>query len=346
MAQYRHRLASLFLLVLVGIAEAQPGQHSSELDFEPPKPRGPSPELNTAPADENPNILRRSWQYAEQKRDEMTETWLGWTQGIDSFLSGTESEAAQNKSYLKIELKSTFEESGEMESDARIKAKVDLPNTKRRLKLVFSSDDREEDTLEERVRPKSTGERVRKEESIAGLLFEPDNENRKWKRKVSAGVKFRSPPDPYVRFRVNRDWEMKDSKWSARFEEEVWYFDAKGWGSTAELEFIRPITENYSLSIFSGAEYRDEFDAWEFVQTLSTRHRLDKRSSIEYRLGLFGLSQPNPRLTSFFIGSSYRKLIHEDWVVMTFSPELFFPREENWSAEPSVTFRLEIFFTE
>ena len=73
---------------------------------------------------------------------------------------------------------------------------------------------------------------------------------------------------------------------------------------------------------------------------------VSERSAVHYRFGALGASQPVPRVNGVFYGLSWQYQLYEDWIFLGLSPEVFYPRELNWSAEPSITAKLEIFFTE
>ena len=108
----------------------------------------------------------------------------------------------------------------------------------------------------------------------------------------------------------------------------------------------RPLGERYRLRYFTGLEFEDRNDFFENVQLLSLSYRINERESMEYRLGGFANNEHRSRLTAYFVGANYRNQIHEDWVYFTVSPELYFARDEGWDAEASLTFRLDVFFSE
>lgn len=292
---------------------------------------------------DDPGFFLRSLQSVERQRDIVGGGYVWLARGIDDFFTDEGDEIVANESYLKLDLRHTFEESGESITDVRVKAKLDLPNTEDRVKLAFSSDERQDESLEQRVRPVSTGERIQRESSVAELQVQPRSEWRRWKRKGSLGIRTRTPPVPFGRYRLTRAWELSPL-WRSEFQQEFWYFDDRGWGETSELTFWRPLSDSLLLRFWGEAEFRDETDRFDYVEIASVVHRLSERSGLEYRVGVLGASRPNLRLNAFFWGLSYRLRVHEDWVFLSATPELFYPREEGWSAEPSFTLRLEVYF--
>jgi len=288
---------------------------------------------------------KRSLQSLEKFRDKTTEDYSDLSTSIDEFFYGKKLEETSNDSYLKLEIQNTFYKSGETEQDVKLKAKLDLPNTEKKFKLVFSSDAEKEESLEERVHNDASGERIEADESFAGVEYQPAPEKSQWNKSFTGGIKLRTPLLPFAKFDLDNKWRLSEF-WTSEFEQSFWYLDDKGFGETSELSFIRPITDSYQLKVSSELEFRDENNTFSYDLILSTTHRLDHASSIEYYVGSLGESQPTNQVTHYILGANYRKLLHEDWLFLNIEPGLSFPREENWKAQPSFSLELQIYFTD
>jgi len=307
------------------------------------------PPLLAAPVENNPEREKTWWQKIlgelEEDRDTTTQKYLSMSRSIDQYFYGKELDKTTNKSHLKLELKNTLYSGGEMERDVKLRGKIDLPNTKKRLKLVFTSSTDLERSLEDRVTDNASGERIKKDSSFAGLEFSPEKDKDEWRKAFTAGIKLRTPLLPFAKYDLEKDWVLSD-KWTANFEQVFWYLDDDGFGETSQLRFMRPITESYRMEISSELEFRDKENTFYYDLILSTTHRLNPSSSIEYYTGGIGESQPTNQVTSYILGASYRKLLHEDWLFLNLEPRLSFPRDENWDPQPSFTLRLQVYFSE
>lgn len=344
-------LSALLLCVSLGAGAQEfisPEPHSREL-----KPREDELQIDDRSSESEQSTqpsfitrgITRGLKAMESSRDYLSTGYVGMAANLDHYFTEQTFDEGPNESYIKLELRDTMFEQGDHEYDVRIKAKVDLPNTERRLKLIFSSDERQDESLESRTRAISTGERVGRQSSVTGIEYTPSAEWHRWKRSARLGIRVRVPLVPFARYRLLREWEMGEH-WDGRFRESFWYFDDRGWGATSEISFSRPINEQLSFKLWGEAEYKDSEDGYEFVQGYSLFHFLSERALAEYRMGFIGSSQPNPRTNSFFWGLHYRRSLYEDWVFLNFIPEIYYPREEGWSAEPSVTFKLEVYFSD
>lgn len=309
-------------------------------------------------ADDSPAVLaeeiiapKKSWwqktmDKVDANRDVTAQKYLSMSKSIDQYFYGKPLEKSTNKSYIKLELENTFYKAGEIEQDVKLRAKLDLPHTKRRAKLVFTSSADLEESLEDRVTNDASGDqRIKKESSFAGIEFTPLEKLTDWETNFTAGIKLRTPLLPFAKYELENDWKLSE-KWTSTFEQAFWYLDDDGFGETSQLRFNRPITETYSLEISSELEFRDKENTFFYDLVLSTTHRLNPISSIEYYTGGIGESQPTNQVTNYILGATYRKLLHEDWLFFNLEPALSFPRDENWHPQPNFTLRLQIYFSE
>lgn len=290
-------------------------------------------------------FFSRSLQTAEETRNEWSESWVDFAEGVDRYFSKEEAPPDyKNESYVKVQFKQTWEERGEIQTDVRVKAKFDLPNTQRKMKVFFSSDEASENTLEERVRSNSTGERFNRKESVSGIEITPDDEWNKWKRSARLGVKLRAPLVGFGRYRMRRPMENW-GEWTPEFLQEVWYFSDRGWGETSEFELIRPLGERQSLRYWTVLEYEDQYDFFQNVHVLSLSQGLSDRTAVDYRSGLVFSNEFEAELRAYFFGASYTYKLYKEWVFVTASPEVYFPRDDGWNGELSFTIKLDVYFS-
>ena len=267
--------------------------------------------------------------------------WL--TRNIDNYFADDANEGLTDESYLRLELKSTLRKSGEVSDDVRLKAKVDLPGTKQRLKLVFDSENKEDTNQQTRIRPVSTGQRIERDNSVAGLEYVNEKDPFKWRMSTGAGARLRSTLIPYARVKWKKRTAIGDS-WHADFTQAIRYFDDKGLSEYTQMEFVRPISSTLILRQFNELEYRDRENRFDFASTINLTQSISDSAGIEYRMGGFGNSKVRREVSSYFIGTTYSKRLTRESVFLTVSPELSFARDKNWNTDPSLTFQLDIYF--
>jgi hypothetical protein len=280
---------------------------------------------------------------AIKSHEAIGKSYLWLTRNIDNYFADEANEGLVDESYLRLELKSTFRKSGERVNDARLKAKVDLPGTKQRLKLVFDSENKEDTNQQTRISPVSTGRRIERESSVAGLEYVSEKDPLKWRMSTSAGARLRSTLVPYARIKWKKRTPIGDG-WYSDFTQAIRYFDDKGLSEYTQMEFIRPISSTLELRQFNEIEYRDRENRFDFASTVSIIQSINQMSGIEYRAGGFGNSEGEREVDSYFLGTTYSQRLTKESVFLTISPQLSFSRDNDWNTDPSLTFQLDIYF--
>lgn len=290
--------------------------------------------------------IKKTSKWVERQRDFLSDTFYNSAVGLDTWMGGkrTEDILKKDESYIRVRLRSSLRKSGEHEREAHVKMRLDLPNTRRRVKLFFESSEEDTDSLLDKTLPSAIDTKQNSNrESVAGFRFFND-EKKKWKISNDIGIRSRLPLEPFWRFEARRAWQLPGA-WVGSVEEKLWYFDAKGFGTETKLYLDRPINDVYSLRLSSQAQYQDRYGYWQFVTALSTVHVLNENSSIAYGVGVTSNSRPSFRAESYFITSTYRKKLYKDWLFLEVRPELVFSKGNDFDVEPAITAEIDIYFT-
>lgn len=297
----------------------------------------------------SPEVKQPLWhtwfQSLENIRDFSSQQYLGLARGMDRYLSGEPTVAMQNKSTVLLELKSTQYSGGEHANEVNVKARLRLPNAQKKINIIFTSDAKEDKTLQERVQGEATGNTPKQDDSLAGLEYVPDITKRKWEQNFSTGIKLRLPPVFFSRYKINKEWFL-GYEWKSYFEQSFWYFDDRGFGATNEIDFAKALSKNDTLNIGTDVEFTDDDHTYHYDLIISNMHRITDISYVDYSIGAFGATQPTDQITSYYMGLSYRKVLHEDWLIFEVLPQISFPRYVGWKPTPSLTFGLKIYFSE
>ena len=213
---------------------------------------------------------------------------------IDAMFAGETHDDVPNKTYVQITTQGTVSEiESRRGSEAGIKIKLDLPNTKRRWKLFFESDNKDAERLDQKVRNVTDGGDTA---TVGGFRLENDR-SKKWLISTDIGLRARIPLDAFARFKVRRDWQL-GNPWIMTFAHEDWYFHEKGFGTENSIDFHRPIADNHYLSVTSAAQYQDRYKVTELAQTVTVTHFIDERQAIAYGVGVLGVNKPSVKSTA------------------------------------------------
>lgn len=280
-----------------------------------------------------------------QGRSYLGKSYIDLTQTIDGFLAGKRLDRDANSSYLVLLTQNTWFERSENAYDVKLKGKVDLPGTERRYRLFIDSDPDEQNSLEERNRTVSQGERIREKSSVAGIEFGKVKPLTRWKTSFSLGGKLDSGFKPLVRARLRKNWVLNE-KWTSYFHQDVWHLDGKGWGETSRSEFTRSLGERAWIQFLTELEYQDDDPAWQYIHSWRIDHILNEAHALTYRIGVTGEKPEDVFEDNRFISFSWRSRIYEDWAFLHLTPEIYFASEDNYNSEAAFTVKFEIFLTD
>ncbi|MEH6825028.1 MAG: hypothetical protein V7629_14065 [Motiliproteus sp.] len=284
--------------------------------------------------------------WLEMQRNVFSEVVSDSAQGLDAYVArGHFDQSLSNDSYLKVQLKQRTAKSGEHNIEASVRAKVKLPNSRRRLKLTFDSDPDDFDRLADRNRDQTPGFNSPKtltESAIAGISLEQYlSEN--WDRSYSMGVRLQLPINTYVRAKWTHTGSLGEH-WKTRFKQGFSYFHTDRWKSETGQTFYRPLNDSLLFQSSSGAQYLDRDDNWELYQNLSLHQRISADSAFEHQLGVSGDSRPALKTSGYWLRTEFRHRLYKNWLFVKLVPELYYARDDHFQSSPSLLFELEIYF--
>lgn len=264
--------------------------------------------------------------------------------GIDNYFYKYDenSISLENKSYIILEHVSVFEKYGHRDNKFRLRGKLDLPNTKRHLKLFFDSNNDENEELNEKIL--ASRENNRNEDSSIGVESK-EQKLKNWQRKFRLGLRVNANIDAYAKLSFRRKDDLSDI-WHTESRQEFRYSHQDAWGSNSTIDFIRPVSEFSTLRFSTNVYYRGENDFFEMAQTASLLKNLSHNRSIEYKLGVLGSSGLSPETTDYFMGLHYRTYFYRPWLIISLHPEFLFSRENNFALDPRFTLKLQIVFSD
>ncbi|WP_299013100.1 hypothetical protein [uncultured Photobacterium sp.] len=250
-----------------------------------------------------------------------------------------------NRSYLRLRFKSRYSHREDLETDANVYLKLDLPHTKKSWKLIFESDPDDFDRLEDKER----GISANSESSLTGAVGGIRLQGRKlgeWKTNFDLGLKIKLPLDPFTRVEVYRTDQLS-YEWTSRLKQEVFYYKSKGPGTLTSLNFYHAISQAPStiLKLGVNAQYLDTDNNWEVVQQAELFDRINEDNLLQYTIGVSADSRPNYSITNSWVSISWKHRLYKKWLYFTATPEFDFQEDFNYKINPGIMLELELYFS-
>ena len=294
--------------------------------------------------DGQPTVLDKTFSWIVEERNTWSTRIGNMGRRIDGFFADIDAENTANDSFLKLGLFNVWRKVEGIGPDPRFRFRLDLPYTKEKLKLVIENEPDETVSLEEKNRSNVLRKDETTEASSTGFL-RLLGAFRNWNLRNDLGVRIRNPIDPFARGRATKSWRFR-KEWVFRLDETLSYFNSEGLAFTSAAYFEKDVSDDLFFRSKTEAQWLKTRDGWEFAQTFSVSHIISVRTASVYRLGWFGESRPMPRTRSCYANFTVRHKLFSDWLFFEITPELLFPRDDNFKPNPSLTFGIEMIFSE
>ncbi|UCC14984.1 MAG: hypothetical protein JSW21_03275 [Gammaproteobacteria bacterium] len=264
----------------------------------------------------------------------------GSAKRVDSFFADDRYYTDATDTYVRVSGETTFEGGEDNQSQARVRARFDLPGTRERLRLFVEGGDPDEvesDTSE------SIPEALDDNDYNIGLETQI-RDTGKWDLRPGLGVKASSSPDAFVRLRAVR-YERLDG-WLLRFATGVSEFVDDGTEVGARLDFDRKINPKWLFRTTSRARYLDSKDRIEALQQFSVFQKYNDRVGFAYDIGVLGDDDPDWEVDQYFTQVRARFRAYKKWLFVELKPQVVFREEDDYDPSFLFSLRLDLIFGE
>lgn len=259
---------------------------------------------------------------------------------MDEFFSNERDLYETSSSRLRLGYITTLSEGGVITHDSDVNFKLRLPNTEKNLKLFFESST-EDKPYETPTKTETTPTTAEEGDFLLGVQRE-SGEKRGWKYKPKLGIKLRSRIESFAKFRFSREYEF--GKWKINWNETPYWYKSIGWGFDSYFEINRKVSEAdlFRSSTFAG--WKKDTGNFDLNQVFSMFHFIDNKKALSYYAGIYGVSEPSVHTTSYLLGLTYRQNVHKNYLFIVLSPRIVLQETNNFDAENSIMFRIEMVF--
>lgn len=262
---------------------------------------------------------------------------------IDRFFGGDRHYQESNQSVVQIYLTRVTGYGGDGKYDLAARVNLKMPATEGRLHLLLESDPENNITDEQTQNSTLLSNQVTTPGSYGLAARYVKQLEDIWHFSFDWGIKFPIPPHPFVRTRGSYSIPLGDV-WRLKAAESVYWFNNLGLGETTQLDFERFLSKPVLFRATSTVTWLKDKQNFDLRQDLSVYHTLNDRTALLYQTSAIGVSNPQYELTDFVLSVLYRYRLHRDWMFFEVSPQLHFPKEENFRSSPTLSLRLEMLF--
>jgi hypothetical protein len=251
--------------------------------------------------------------------------------------------------YGRLKLGESWDHRDGFDTRLRLRARFALPNMEDRVRLVFGRvDDRE---IIEDARPAGSSslpqgfDRVDDEAWLLGLGYSNQSglENG---FDFGAGIKIRTPVDPYTKGSYRHNFSFNDST-AFRARQTVFWRDSRGLGETTELDLDYLLTPQLLLRWGNTGTLAEDVSRLEWTSALTLFQSLGDRRGLSYTTFVSGVANTDVPVRDYGAELRYRKRFLREWLFLEARASVTWPREtlqEERDINPGVGLGFEMYF--
>ena len=278
-------------------------------------------------------------------RNYLSEKIINFATDMDRFFGDERNYQETNNSMLQLYLDRVTGYSGDRRFALSARANLNLPATEKRLHLLLESNPDQNiagspiqnqfTPLNNQVAtPQSYGVAVRYEKT-------KDEEENPWRFNADEGLKFQGIKiNPFVR--AGGSYSIPLDQWRLKAWETVYWFNTIGAGETTQVDLEHILSPSVLFRATSSATWLKDTPYFNLRQDLSLYDTVDERTALLYQLSSLGVSSPQWETTVNVASVFYRYRLHQKWMYVELSPQLYFPRTNNFQSAFTLSMRLEM----
>ena len=257
-------------------------------------------------------------------------------QWIDSFFDNERFIAEDATTKLRLSQSVFLEHDDSPEYKTKVNLSIDIPKTKKRLRVFVASEDdtnKTPDTLFNRIESSD-------ESSAAGVQYF-SKASKKQNLSLTAGIKLDSI-EFFIGPRYRRTFKLDN--WNLRFTQRLRRLSSKGWEATTRFDFERLLSKKLFFRHTLDGRWREEDEGYRYEVRPSIIQQLHSKKAIEYQWNTLFKTRPNHRLDSSVFLVRYRRNFKRKWLFYEINPQIALRNDEDFEPKAGITFQIEVMF--
>lgn len=270
----------------------------------------------------------------------LSENIISLSNAIDNFFVEERMDEEGSHSRVVLGFLITTEDAESVHSEYLLKARLHLPKTQNKLRLVVeSSMDFEQETAEDNFADDLR--QVSEDAEYSTALQFIFTESQFWQISNSAGVRFSSSLNPFYRLRLRRVFLF--GEWESRITQSFYWFEQEGFGETTAIDFERKINKHFFFRATSRATIVEE-EPGEISanQNFSLFQPLSSKKGLVYSIGADGHLNHPAQASRYYINIRFRHNFYKKWAFYEVVPGVNFYRADAFVPASYILLKLDI----
>ena len=280
---------------------------------------------------DNQSLIKKTTEIVDDTHHLLSEHISSVSDELDSFFGEERMDGDFNKSKIRFNFITTFDDEGNVNYETNLSASLVLPRTQKKMNLIVEdvkknlTDDDQSVTGGDQNQNNVTDTVT--ESTLAAALQYVIFDSKNWAIDTRTGFIISAPLDPYARLRVRRFFYF-ENEWESRFTQLVRWSYLRDWEESTGLVFDKTINKKLLFRINNGISWQKKTQLFSFGHGYSLYHQLSSSKALVYFSNISGIHEPKIHSTGYEIGVGYRQMIYNNWIFLEISPKVVWSREE------------------
>lgn len=225
-----------------------------------------------------------------------------------------------------------------IETKIGLDIRLTLPNTKKRLKFVATSNDDNDNRINETV--VEGGKET--DDFFTGFQYLA-NEIAHWKPTLQLGAKWSRNPELFLEGRLRRRFGSPQHNIS--LSHSTAFYSRRHLINTVQVNYFKKFNDDWGFGLANQVRHFNDDHYYAFSHVPNVQHRINDRNAIIYQVAAEGNEQQHPFIDSYAASLRWRRLIHSNWLFIEIVPSHTYfvkPHLNNKpDTEAAILFRLE-----
>ncbi len=270
---------------------------------------------------------------------------LEFSNDLDIYFSDNKHEDIPNQSRLKITFDTFLREARGPYTLPDINYQLVLPRTEKKLRFIIINENNDQDSETSKAQISSNNNtNIRREDGSnllgAGLRYFTEKSGVKFY--TDSGILVNIPPEIFFRFIAKKAIPLK--KWVLKINEQIKWVNNDGFTSDLDIDFDRRLSSDFLLRMVNNVFWNDNDYIIRFENGPSLFQQINERSALSYHAHIITVNTPDYYVEDYLLQATHRYRLYKDWVFLTNSAFVNFPRLNNFHRTPGYYIGLDFIF--
>jgi hypothetical protein len=278
--------------------------------------------------------------------ERVSETILSSARRIDAFFSDERALREETDTRLRLGISNFTQEGDLLQTNLRASFRLDLPVFTERFRLLFTGEEEEEErTFAQPARiPRTPAVTPRERQTSISLRYFLLSTLRQ-NASISTRVRLHNGSPIFVMEpRYRQTVPVKD--WDFRFTQRLAAYSDDRLEIHTIFDLERPVGRDLFFRTTAAGVWLDPERNYYYGLHLALFQPLSRERMIQYLWANNFVTRPTQVLEGITFSVSYRQKIWREWLFFEVTPQIFFPREQDYEFSPALLLRLDIIFGE